>query len=533
MLAATLSVPVIACKGGDGGGAELPEEDSYKITERAADFSYYPKTVMNEEGKLYVFGSGMDTQRLITAQAIQGLFAQDKVTFYLANDNPTRYWLEDLKNAYDITTENVDFEGMLGHYKAKLADDYGYILYDKASPQTVNVACTLSGITGWLPVDVSLADTVQAAGLTERLDVTARTERWCFDNYKAQLNNKYLVQQPGGNARLRDFGIANKLFFFYQDAVTTTAINFRGEIHAWAEGDAPIFGWGPGSEDSHVGIATMNSQFTIPSDHCVNMTVFGARDYYNITGFRQPNESAAITANPAKHYVSFIRSDGDNIQTWFGTFPFSTDDMAATRGNFPMGWSIQPSLTDIAPNIIADVYKTAKGGDYFVAAVSGMGYMYPNTFPRLADFVGSLDIYLKRADLNLVQILDSGPSQKVIEYYSRIPSLKGGIYAYGNKYIGGNGSVYWSANGKPFVSFRESLWDVSPEYMANRINSFPVNPSDISGYSLINLHPWSMTYNDVKATVSLLGENVQVVSPEQFFDLIIANVPKTNKLLTA
>lgn len=516
----------LGCKGKD------EESDPYAPVERADDFSYYPKTVMNKDKRLYVFGQGMNKQELITAQAIQGLFAREEVTFYLNNSSNTQAWLTDLTDNYGLTSVETSLEGMLGMYKERFGEDSGYILYDKNSTQSVNVACTVSGVTGHIPVDASLAETVDAAEIAVKLDVSDKTERWCFDNYKDRLDNRYLVQLRGDIEHLRDFGIANKLLFFYQDAVSSAVINFRGEIHGWARADAPIFGWGPGSEDSHVGIATMHSQFTIPSDYCFNMTVFGARDYYNLKSFVTPNENTPVKVAD-KHYVCFVRSDGDNIQTWFNTFPFSQNDMGAERGSFPMGWSVQPSLTDIAPTILDYVYRNAKSNDYFVAAVSGMGYMYPNTYPKLAEFTGSLDVYLNRSGLNLVQILDSGPSDKVVEYYSRIPSLKGGIYAYGDKYMGGHGSVFWSSNGKPFVSFRESMWSVSNDYMVGRINSFEVNPTDISGYSLINLHPWSMSYKDIVSVVNKLGDHVQVVSPEQFFDLIIANVPKVNKSLTA
>ena len=195
-----------------------------------------------------------------------------------------------------------------------------------------------------------------------------------------------------------------------------------------------------------------------------------------------------------------------------------------------MGWSMQPSLTDLAPNIMNYVYSRADKNDYYVCSVSGQGYMNPQNYGALGSFIGGLDLYMKRADLSVVQILDAGPSKNVIDMYSLVPSLSGGIYCYGMKYAEGAGSVYW-ANNKPFVSIRETLWSANVEAMAARINGYDTDPTSITGYTAINLHPWSMDYNDVKQLVSLLDEHVVVVTADDFIRLVTSNVPHTDVTL--
>lgn len=71
----------------------------------------------------------------------------------------------------------------------------------------------------------------------------------------------------------------------------------------------------------------------------------------------------------------------------------------------------------------------------------------------------------------------------------------------------------WSSNEKPFVSFRESLWDANVSDLAYRINNYKRDYTSIEGYTLINLHPWSMQYSDIYQLISLLDEDVVVVSP--------------------
>ena len=513
-------------------GCKHEEGNPFKINEKNDGFSYYPETSMNEDNHLYVFGQEdgrqINPQELILGQTIQGLFARKGVKHYYSNgSNIHESWLNDLKDTYNMTFERVTINDIILQYM----DEYlngGYILYDYSNnKESLNVANTLSGIMDCFIVDKSLESKVIDLGIEKKLDVSDKKERWCFDNYKDQLN-KRIVQIKHDLPALRDYGVTFKYFYTYQDGVGPSVLTFRGEVHDWAEKDAPIFGWGPISEDSHVGIASRNGQFTIPSDHCYNTTVFSARDFYSLESVKQPNEKETITAEIGKHYVTIVRSDGDNVQTWFNTFPFSTNDMAAPRGDFKMGWSTQPSLIDIAPSIIDYSYRNADKNDYFVAAVSGHGYMYPTLYPKLADYLGGLNAYLKRTDLNIVQILDSGPNADVIEWYSQVDSLKGGMYLYGEKYMEGLGEIFWSKNGKPFVSCRDSLWDINASDIAHRVNGYSKDPKTIGGYTMINLHPWSRTYADVVDMVNMFDDHVVVVSPEAFIDLIIENVPKVN-----
>ncbi|MFA5693302.1 MAG: GxGYxYP domain-containing protein [Acholeplasmataceae bacterium] len=496
------------------------------------NYSYYQETKMNEDKHLFVFGrennKNLNHLELTLGQGIQGIFAQDEVLFYLSNNEQYDYWLNYLEDEYSITNESITLEEMILKYLDKY-DDVGYILYDYTNNnESLNVATSLSGVLGYLPVDKSLEEKVSLLGLEMKLDVREMSERDLFDQYKDSLNNKGLVQLKPSISHFRDYGITNKFIYFYQEKSTSQALNLRKDIHEWALKDSPIYGWGPGTEDSHVGIASRAGQFTIPSDYSYNTTVFSA-DIFKFDSIKTPNLNEEVEINPDKHYVTFIRSDGDNIQTWYNYFPFNQKDMAAIRGDFKFGWSIQPSLLDLAPSILKHTYDKADINDYFVVAVSGHGYMYPSLYPNLDSYISSLNYYMEKTDLSVVQILDSGPYDEIIEAYSKAPNLKGGMYMYGDKYAGGKGEIFWSKNGKPFVSFRESVWDVNILDVAGRVNNYEKNPYDISGYTLINLHPWSHSYDDIKELVSHFDSHIEIVSPDEFIDLIIKNVPKENK----
>ena len=99
-----------------------------------------------------------------------------------------------------------------------------------------------------------------------------------------------------------------------------------------------------------------------------------------------------------------------------------------------------------------------------------------------------------------------------------------------DKYAGGRGSVYW-ANDKPFVAFRETLWDADTSVIANRINNYSTDVSNIEAYTAINLHPWSMEYKDVVDLVNKLDEHVEVVTADEFIRLIKDNVEHKDTVL--
>jgi len=47
------------------------------------------------------------------------------------------------------------------------------------------------------------------------------------------------------------------------------------------------------------------------------------------------------------------------------------------RGECPIGWSIGPLTVELAPAVLAHLFKTATDSDFFLCATSGVGYCYP------------------------------------------------------------------------------------------------------------------------------------------------------------
>ena len=178
---------------------------------------------------------------------------------------------------------------------------------------------------------------------------------------------------------------------------------------------------------------------------------------HSIDGLTQ--KAASGSATTKKHYVSFVVSDGDNVQwdlrglqQYYGN---------ADRGSFSVGYGISPSLVDLAPSVLRWYYENASSGvaqDQFIAGPSGGGYVYPSRMisDDLDRFVRRLNVYMGLADLRIAEILDDQDSfdrTDLWSQYLRQPNIDA-LFYFG---ADARGRIGWADN-KPVVGQRDVLW---------------------------------------------------------------------------
>lgn len=576
------------CNHADADGNGLCDEcgQILEIQNTDSSFSYYANTKLPEDKKIYVLnmtseGYNFTEDELFTAQAIQGLFARKSALFYLDSHYMTNgvnidmHYLDLAVENYGITYESITLDEAVAMYianwEANVADGTwgsqidlasynsipgvtaytetsgegystpGYIVYKKGDV-SVNIAATLAGITGFLPVCEDDVAKYQALGLVEKFNVNsaALTYKWLFNNVMSELSSAGLVHQNYQsvgvtNKYIKDYGICNKYFYVYYDEVSIVGNSFKKTLHSFLDDNCPIFGY-TYSEDSDVAFFSQYGQFIVPTDYTCNLS-FLAADAFAGKKFEQPNDDSELPAEQGKHYVAFVVSDGDNATYWQNTAAFATNYMnAAGRENdtFPVTWSITPSLADLMPLVLENVYSNQSNGyDYFCAPVSGQGYINAGNFEAendgeyFADFVSKLDVYMGKSDLSVVTVIggnQKGDLVNVLHGYASAENVTGGIVYDGSKYFGANpGGVIW-IDGKPFVQPRDSLWETTPAYIAARINTYSTDITTIDAYSIINVHPWSHSYEDIRKIVGMLNENVEVVSVDRIINMMADNV---------
>ncbi len=115
-------LPLGACK----------DKDEFAEYRKPEGFSYYRAMTMNSEKKLYVFNRSekLTPAQIITAQAIQGIYARTDAKYYFWSGGNYTIWLEDMTENYGFTAEDITYAEMVEAFKS----DYGnkYVLDRKS-----------------------------------------------------------------------------------------------------------------------------------------------------------------------------------------------------------------------------------------------------------------------------------------------------------------------------------------------------------------------------------------------------------------
>ena len=483
--------------------------------------------------RLFVIESeALSDPELVLLEALQGMLAQQEAeeTLWLSFPHGDRVWLEDLATNYGVTLDRsykTDPWGVVRHFRDRVR---GYILYDLGQ-DSENVATSLAGVYQVLPVTPELEQAALELGLEKLLDVRGKNEEWCFENYREDLSQQVVcLLNKNIHDALRDYAVARKALVF-----DSGQADFMRRVFKAVKRGGLVLGWGGCEEDEFVTAASQYDLSVVPADHAHNLSVLSR---FSPPTLRQKHHVSRLTTEEKVHYVTFIMTDGDNVQwllndfavdeRWFGSH---------LRGSFPMGWTISPTLLDLAPTAIRCLYDKATEKDFFICGPSGRGYFYPSHLPHLRDEAARLNRYLEEADLGIICLLDVGYHgfcQEKLEPYATLSSVIGGFWLWYDDYAGRKGDIIF-VNGKPFVSARFKLWGGEdggdPASVAAAINALPADPHSIQGYSVVTVHPWTMSLNEVKQVVDLFNPDVRVVGPEEFIRLIKQNLSSDWQML--
>lgn len=488
-------------------------------------------------------------EELWTAVSLQGILAQKEARIII---NPPEDWKNIMISDYGIEFVSIGLWDAVEKFKGELNGIVTFQKYDAASSDlypeissSSNKACMLSAMEQYLMVEESLLEKAESLGLEKKADAVTDYEREIdiFREYKDEMNSKYIVQQAYDNTGVRDLGIALKAPFF----AASDEDELR-EIYEWVDDCGVSLGW-HNEEVAGVGMASQYGIMTLPSDHAANLSVYAGLPNEKL---RQKPYIARERDSKNTHYVTFLLSDGDNLQLHVNSY--RTGNFASSvRGSIPFGWSTSPSLASMAPNIQKWYYKEATNNDDFIAAVSGVGYVNPALMPAesLKKYTQITADYMRQNDIATTVLLMDTPEEMLIDPeetqintlfditkdFAEHKAIKGGFLYYGNLYcpVRTPGAVFWNY-GKPFVAIRETLWgqgekSQAMEKMAYRINHYTKDATKVEGYTAINVQYWEYSIDDVAKMVEMFDDDVVVVTPREFVDIMSRNVTdKTTKL---
>lgn len=484
--------------------------------------------------------SAMTDEEKAVAVCLQGIVNRSRKSIVLDADNYMSYVSDTEQMRVDVYRATKLFLSLLG----------GIALYKLDSRDVgINMAATYAAVNNVLGVPDVLADRFAAMGLDVVVDFrkivgsNAERQKAVFDMCYDKLDKSGLVHQVvnGDNfhIRLRDLGICNGWACVYTGESDEDRA-FRKYVLGKLDSNIPVYGW----NDDEIAFIRDISEFgdyALPSDWSMNHSYFEASD----ATLTQRIHGDLSRVAPDKHYVALVVSDGDNIQWLERDFATTSTfgQRLATTCDYKMTWTFSPSMVRICPDGARHIFASAKR-DYFVSGVSGIGYANCLSYPRehLDEFTRQTAEAMQRSDLSVVTLLDNVANtadaqfvQDRLHSYTKFDTIKGGIWELDpDRYGSGKGRVWWS-DGKPFVSVRFTLWyptcnmaDVTTDWldeMAAAVNAMPVSPTTEDGYTVVNVHPWTMNQASVDYFVSRLDSSkIELVYADELIELMKRNL---------
>jgi hypothetical protein len=336
---------------------------------------------------------------------------------------------------------------------------------------SVNVATSLAGILDGVIVEEKLESEAKAHGLALLLDARDKSQSWCFQTYQRHFNRRMLCAQDPRKPHVRDLAIAQKAFAMYGNG------DLPRKAMEWLEPLSPILGWNGGDEFETTDLSTRFAHIQTATDWCMNLPVLMAGSGNETFPLNRPLDPAKIQWEDQRSGVSFVGTDGDNVQWFQGNFFHGSASYWANpnRGRMPYGWSCCfAQLAQLCPAAIEYALETRSTNDAFVEW--GGGYYFPdhfgslrtNRWELLAEHARRTSAWMRRTGNNIIGFnvarFDSSDARKAYEVFAReADSLLSILVFQYDRYEAGAGKVLWVKDRRgssvPVISARYAVWE--------------------------------------------------------------------------
>lgn len=502
--------------------------------------------------------SGLSKDERAAVQSLQGLVGRTEASIFINFGTQASEEIADLQSAgstllyKDENGNNWSLDTLIARYASHIADN-GYVLFSDAdTPSQINLAFNYATVYGWLAVPVSAESKAIAAGLEKKMDLSTTVldfthERDFYDEHKDFFRKDCLVHLYAMASGLRDLAVQQNIFITYVEDDDYVARAYRDKLYSDLEPASMILGWCK-YEIKHTECAGRFGHYVIPSDHSFNASVLTCNRVE--TGNIGAENVTAPELDPTKHYIAIVWSDGDNAQ-WISNGFAEFHTWQSYDIDVPITWTFAPQMYKFSSTAIKRALENKDPEDSFITGPSGAGYarimkMSENEVKSYSDITAAA---MLKSGISTMTLLDEINNEleyasyaHKLEYFARYDNIKGGILQidpdyYTNGYGAGRGRVFF-ANDKPFVSVGYSLWHpdgdtslVTEEWLkeqADVINSYPADINSINGYTVINVHPWTISPASLRYFISQLDDGIEVISADELIDAVSQNVEHKN-----
>lgn len=389
--------------------------------------------------------SAQDRQELRAAVSLQGLVNRYGAEIYIRHQyfsELDNIWLSDLEQYYEKVNRIGDREHPTDFYR--LFDDYkdyvdGFIVFDPDSDYEWNIATTLAALEDSLPVTPAICEKLKSLGYDKKItDIRGRwkTKTDAYDYAISELLPKcacfgVLSQDPRGDHRFQDYGIACGLFCFWLNLEDETDLDIQRKIFnsGHFSPQPTVFGYAPQGDDLLMEGAPAGFGFIV-SDWFGNASVCSSLPSAELP-MQRPG--VPVDAEDGKLYISIFFSDGDNIQfDQLGTRVL-WNNMKKSNRSFPVGTTFAPMTAEIAPNIINWYYNNMHPEyDELIAGPSGWQFIYYGKYNRefLDGWLDKNDALLRRSGVRVANPWRFYPVEQkddVVKYMEKTTCIDGAL----------------------------------------------------------------------------------------------------------
>lgn len=545
---------------------EIIRRETSSMTYDFTNYSVIP-TTGKTVGKTinYIRMDSFSNNDLFMVVSLQGNVNKDDPCIYVIHDemvegiegiNASEYWFDKLDETYTgeeafEKTEYVDPYRMLADFADRIE---GAVLYHERLVDAVNTSRSSYGSRyadmAVLNLTVMMAAKYNSVALTyeqynklkseygvelpvkgdttlfmERdedgnvsdnrgsREVWARVYLYALNEFK-DFNKKALGHLAGNQAATIDYFIANDIFvynrIFTADA-TEEERAIEDAIVNFSDPNTPVFGcwYLQADEGTLVPYLTENYKFFVVNYETFNWSWTTALPEEE---FKPSEKEEKIILDESKNYIAFTFSEGDNNSYVNMRMPVIFDnDPRGENDDYPVGWTIAPTVLETNPNIIRYYRENMREGDSWAVPESGVDYVYHCPPEESQDEYFALsDEYLGRMGGGVMRILNVDLTDP-LPYLEKMENVRGlavGYYNTGNTYYNSELSNFMF-RGKPvFLNFSGA-----------DIMTLNQCESQSPGFYSVSLNGWSQDCGSIKSAMELLGDNFVCVTPNQLVDL--------------
>ncbi len=468
-----------------------------------------------------VYDQNFLNDEVLIIQSLQGILSKTKPSIYRDVGTGSSVWLNNIVDR-GLVIPSFEYSADIVSLLAKFKDQInGYVLCDLHTTSS-NIAISLSGILNSIPVTEKTIEYMKSLNIPLLFDARDKDYSWLLENFSEFFNKNIIIYQDTlKDLCLGDYSVFSNSIHFFDDIQS----NLVDTLFKTMNKNSFLLGWGK-DEFQTVNKSSLNSISVLPSDYAYNLSVL---TNFNSTISQKKHDFETNTIDSV-HTVCFLMSDGDNIQwllNWFITDKrwFGNEN----RGKIDIGWTISPALSELAPTAMQKIYQTASlnefGKDYFIAGPSGTGYIYPEKFEDIEVYTKQLNQYMFKSDLKIVNLIGNNFDDFYFYSFLEKDNIESIFYYDFSNYSKHDGEIRF-INNKPIISARYNLWGGfnTVKQLSQKINSLDINPKSSSGYSLIPVHNWSNSVDSILLCSQLFNNNIRIVSPDKFVNLIEENI---------